>query len=796
VVKHWWNRIKDASTLNKVGLGLTVCALIGYTASLPERIFNESYSAVLEASDGQLLSATIAADGQWRFPEIDSVPSRFAEALIAFEDKRFYYHPGVDPLSMGRALIQNISEGKVVSGGSTITMQVIRLSRKSSSRNVLEKIVEMILATRLELAHSKGEILSMYASHAPFGGNVVGLEAACWRYFGRGSSSLSWAEASLLAVLPNAPALVHPGKNRELLRAKRDRLLDRLRLQGAIDSLTCSLSKQEALPENPKPLPRHARHLLARMQKQNGVEKRMTSTIDHALQVRVEETLQQHHERLKSNRIYNGAALILDVKTGRVLAYAGNVRSQGGQWGEEVDVITSPRSTGSILKPFLFAAALDEGLILPRTLLPDIPVIMNGFSPRNFSREYDGAVHADEALIRSLNIPSVFLLRDYRYEKFFMLLKNLGVTTLQKPAGHYGLSLILGGAEATLWDLTGVYASMARTLNGYFQHPGRNRYLASTFRAPDYRASALTETPAEELQEASPLSAAAIYLTFESLKELYRPAEEAGWRYFSTSRKIAWKTGTSFGFRDGWAIGVNSDYAVGIWVGNADGEGRAGLTGTAAAAPLLFDVFALLPARSWFEAPLSEMAQIATCRKSGLRASAHCEETDSLWVVKRGLETKACSYHRTIHLSPDARFQVHSACADLASVSHVKWFVLPPVQEHYFRARNLSYRSMPPYRKDCEGARSIASMDMVYPEPDASILIPRDFNGKPGSSIFELAHRDAAAVVFWHLDGIFLGTTKGSHRLALNPGEGEHTLTVVDENGQSLEQRFKVISGL
>ncbi len=794
-MKAWTKRIVHMRRRKKISIALIVCVLIAYAFSLPRQIFDKPYSTVLEARNGQLLSASIAADGQWRFPQDDSIPERFAQALITFEDKRFYYHPGVDPLSLGRAMIQNVRAGKIVSGGSTITMQVIRLSRDGEPRNLFQKCIEIILATRLELSYSKNEILSLYASHAPFGGNVVGLDAACWRYFGRDPENLSWGEAALLAVLPNAPSLIHPGKNREVLKAKRDKLLDKLNVQGKIDSLTCALGKQEPIPENPQPLPRLSRHLLERIKKEGFGEKKLTSTIDYALQQRVEESLQRHHERLKANQIYNGAVLVLEVQTGEVVAYAGNVASSGGQRGEEVDIITAPRSTGSILKPFLYAASLDEGLILPRTLLPDIPILMNGFSPQNFSREYDGAVPASEALIRSLNVPSVFLLKDYRYEKFYTLLKNMGLTTLRNGPEHYGLSLILGGAEGTLWDITGMYASMARTLNNYFEHPGRNRYVRQDFHAPLYVPVQASATYPER-EQTSWLSASSVYLTFETLKELYRPAEETGWRFFNTSKKIAWKTGTSFGFRDGWAVGVNGDYAVGVWVGNADGEGRPGLTGTSAAAPLLFDIFSLLKTRQWFEAPLSEMEKIAICRKSGHRISIHCEQADTVWVARRGLETRACQHHKTIHLSKDGRYQVHSACSDLASVSNVKWFVLPPVQEHYFKEKNISYRPLPPFRTDCQNTTVVASMDLVYPEPNARILIPRDFSGSPGSTIFELAHRQPGASVFWHLDGVFIGTTRGTHRLALAPEEGAHVLTIVDENGLSLEERFTVISNL
>lgn len=795
MIGNFWQRTLSLKTRWKIAACTLLLAGIAYAFCLPEKIFDKPYSTVLEARNGQLLSASIAADGQWRFPLNDSVPEKFIQALIAFEDKRFYYHPGVDPLALARALSQNIRHGHIVSGASTLSMQVIRLSRKAKERTVLEKLMEMILATRLELSCSKAEILALYAAHAPFGGNVVGMEAACWRYFGRSTKNLSWAEAALLAVLPNAPSLMHPGKNRAVLKNKRNLLLHKLHMEGKIDSLTCTLSKAEIIPDKPKALPTFARHLLTRMKTEGLNEQRVVSTIDFDLQQRVEEKLEDHHQRLTANQINNGAVLVLDVHSGNALAYAGNVRRGKNDHAQEVDIITAERSTGSILKPFLFAASLEEGHLLPHTLLPDIPVHINGFAPENFSRNYDGAVPASAALVRSLNVPAVFMLRDYRYEKFYTLLKNMGMTTLHKPADHYGLSLILGGAEGSLWDITGMYASMARTLNNYFTHPGSNRYVRKDFHAPMFR-KIFSQAISVQREESSWLGASSIYLTFETLKELYRPLEESGWKYFHASRKIAWKTGTSFGFRDGWAIGVNRDYAVGVWIGNADGEGRAGLTGTNVAAPLMFDVFSLLPEGGWFDVPSSEMREIVVCRKSGHRASPDCVETDTLNVSARGLETQACTYHKTLHLSKDKKFRMHSGCADLASLIHEKWFVLPPVQEYYYKIRNISYKPLPPFRADCQSPSTIPLMALIYPQTNARIFIPRDFDGKPGSSIFELAHREDGTQVFWHLDGSFIGTTKHVHRLAINPPEGEHVLTLVDENGHSLNERFTVVSRL
>jgi len=772
-------------------LFFTFALLVLYYFSLPGFLFNEPYSTVLEDREGKLLGATIADDGQWRFPEGSPVPQKFKEALILFEDKRFYNHPGVDILSMSRAIRQNLKAGEIVSGGSTLSMQVIRLARRNKSRTFFEKSIEAVLATRLELRSSKEEILSLYAAHAPFGGNVVGIEAACWRYFGRDASELSWSEAALLAVLPNNPSLIHPGKNREVLKAKRDRLLIRLMQSGKMDSTTYELSIAESIPENPVPLPRSAYHLLTRAIKEGYGQTRVKSTLNLPLQERVNQIVADHQQVLRGNQVFNAAALVLEVNTGKVLAYTGNAPA-GREHGEQVDIIQARRSTGSILKPFLFAAMLDEGKLLTGTLQPDIPTLINGFSPKNFTREHDGAVAADQALIRSLNIPAVHELREYRYEKFYELLKHVGLTTLNQPADHYGLSLILGGAEGTLWDITGAYASMARTLQNYFEVPGKIRYDKSDFHSAMYLQSdsVLRNNP----EENSWLSAASIYLTFDVLKEVYRPGEETGWRLFNSTKKIAWKTGTSHGLRDGWAVGVNGDYAVGVWVGNADGEGRPGLTGTESASPIMFDIFSQLPGNSWFQVPLMEINEVQVCSSSGMRPTALCSETKTVKIPQAGLQSVSCRYHQNVHLSLDGKYRVHADCESISRIKSVSWFVLPPVQEYYFKSKNLSYKILPPLRGDCVNPTSVASMDLIYPKANAAIFIPHELDGRLGSALFEVAHRQPSVTVYWHIDGNYLGVTRGSHRLAVSPDPGQHILTLVDDQGNILEQQFSVIA--
>ncbi len=784
-----------------LAFGLT---LVAYWFCLPNPLFDTPSCVVLEDRNGNLLGARIAADEQWRFPSQGEVPQKFAQAIIEFEDRRFFFHPGIDPIGIGRAILQNIRNRRIVSGGSTLTMQVIRLARPRKPRTIFQKIVEIIQATRLELTYSKAEILRFYASYAPFGGNVVGLDAASWRYYGKRPALLSWAEVATLAVLPNSPALIHPGRNRQALLDKRNRLLDRLFKKGAIDQLTLELAKAEILPDQPLPLPRLAPHLLDKVslefEKKGGLT-RLKTTIHRNLQRQSTRILQKHQQVFQANGIYNAAAIILEVETGDVLAYVGNVLGAGEEHGEQVDIIKAPRSTGSILKPFLYAGALQEGQLLPNSLIADIPTQMQGYRPENYYAVYDGVVPAKRALIRSLNVPFVRILQEYGLEKFHFLLNELGLTTIFRPANHYGLPLILGGAEGTLWDIANAYTCMARTLNHFQELDGQ--YDPDDFRPPNYifknknLESELVRSPGlgqKLLKQAPKLSAAAIYQTFDAMQRVERPDTEGNWDYFRSSQQIAWKTGTSIGFRDAWAIGATPKYAVGVWVGNADGEGRRGLVGVEAAAPILFDLFDLLPAADWFFPPYDEMKKIAVCRKSGYRALDICE-TDTVWVTISGEKVKSCPFHRLIHLDKSREFRVNSACESPLNMVHQPWFVLPPIEEHYYRFRDPGYKTLPEYRADCQHFALEADhpMRLIYPKKASKIYVPIDLTGELSRTIFKVAHRNPESKIYWHLDNTYLGSTQSFHDMALNPPTGEHLLTLVDEKGFRLERRFEII---
>jgi len=788
MIKRFWLRFWRFNYRYRYAwLALFVIFSTWYYNSIPDKLFNDPSCTVIYDRHGNVLGARIADDGQWRFPHNENVPEKFEKAIIQFEDRNFYSHIGISFKGFGRALKQNFSEGRVVSGGSTITMQVVRLMRKGKKRSYGEKFLEAILATRVELAYTKEEILAFYASNAPMGGNVVGIDAAAWRYFNRTPDELSWAEAALLAVLPNAPSLIYPGKNQYKLLNKRNRLLDRLFEIGEIDTTTLLLSKEEPLPQKPAELPQITPHLVNKLMSQGHKGERITTSIDKEMQEQVVKILNRHHERLALNQVYNAACLVINVNTGEVIVYAGNVENENKEHGSDVDIITAPRSTGSILKPLLYASMLNDGIITPKMLVPDVPTHISGYNPKNYNQKYDGAVPANRALARSLNVPAIKMLQQYGIAKFHYQLKKLGLTTLQFPSSHYGLALILGGAEASLWDLCSVYASMARNLN---QYPDYNGEVNSK---PYYiHKSVLDKTKSAEVTEPL-LNPAAAWFTFQAMLDVSRPEDESSWQNFSSTSKIAWKTGTSFGFRDAWAIGVNPKYVVGVWVGNADGEGRPGLVGIEAAAPILFDVFSRLPKSEWFRTPYDDMEKIPVCKLSGHRASEICTEIDTTWIPANCSETPVCPFHQLVHLDKTEKFQVDSDCENAEEMVHRSWFVLPPVMEYYYKGKNPSYKPLPEFRSDCKSVTEENSMEILYPKKGSKVRVPITLDGEKGKIIFEATHRDKGATLFWHLDDLFIGSTMDIHQLEYVPLSGKHKLTVIDDKGKTLSVNFEVM---
>jgi len=772
---------------NKIKSAIAVVLLVAYYFCLPRTLFNDPYATVIESAEGELLGARIAKDGQWRFPAQDSVPYKFRQCIVYFEDQHFYKHPGFNPVAIVKAMKQNHDAGRVVRGGSTLTQQVIRLSREHKKRSYFEKLVEMVFATRLEFRYSKDDILGLYAAHAPYGGNVVGLEMASWRYFGVQPQQLSWAETATLAVLPNAPSLIYPGKNQVKLRDKRNRLLKKLFDEKVIDRTTYELSLQESLPQKPFDLPQAAPHLLQNISKSKEGQRIMT-TVKNALQTRVNQIAARYYQEYRQTEVHNLAIMVVDVQTHDIVAYVGNSPTDAAHQ-KDVDIIPAPRSTGSILKPFLFASMLDAGELLPNTLVADVPTQIAGYSPKNYELTYDGAVPAQRALSRSLNIPAVLMLKDFGVYRFYEQLQHFKLRDIKQHPNHYGLSLILGGAESNLWDLCRTYAGLTSTLNYFTAHQAQ--YRTNEFAELNWDQD-VTRNFGKEVYNKPQLGAGSIWLTYNAMKEVNRPEGDEAWRFYDSSLEIAWKTGTSFGSRDGWAIGTSSRYVVGVWVGNASGEGRPSLTGVGSAAPILFDVFNLLPRQKWFATPFNDLEEAEICTLSGHIAGEHCP-VEKQWIPLNGSKTETCPYHKVIHLDASGMYRVNSSCESVDNMITKVWFVLPPVMEWYYKGGHMDYLPLPPFRADCESTTG-AYMDFIYPKEDGKIYLTKDFNGKVQPFILKAAHTSSNARLFWYLGDRYLGETQTFHEMQVTAQTGKYVITVTDETGNEIRRRVEILA--
>lgn len=786
---------------------LVIVALTLQYYSLPKSLIHTPYATMLVARDDTLLGASIAADQQWRFAPITAVPEKYKTALLLFEDQYFYQHPGINPVALARALRGNYAAGKVTSGGSTLSMQLARLLRQADyqqrnlptpARSLSSKIIEAIRALQLEWRFTKDELLIHYSSHAPFGGNIVGLRAAAWRYFGRAPENLSWAESALLAVLPNSPALIHPGRQRDKLLNKRNRLLTRLQQQGYFSALDLQLALLEPLPERPAPLPQSAPHLLATLKKQHTHHALFKSTIDPALQRLLNQIAARHSGRLANEGAHNLALVLIDHSTMETLAYVGNQPwNDSTRFAADLDLIQRPRSTGSILKPLLYGLMLQSGELAPTSLIPDIPSQFGGYSPRNYDRQFRGAVPAQFALAHSLNIPAVYMLRDYGIGRLQKQLQTMGMSTLFRPAEDYGLTLILGGAEGTLWELTGIYARLAASArDGDLAQTPVKLLAADTDNLPANYFTKPIINPVIKPVITPVIKQGAAWLTLQALIDVARPGYDNYWRDFSGSQTIAWKTGTSYGLRDAWAIGSNGRYTLGVWVGNANGEPATFLSGQSSAAPVLFDVFDALPKINWFAKPSHSLKTISVCDDDGYLAGGQCTPVD-VEVPRTSHFAKVTAHHRRIHLDANAQFRVHSQCEAVSNMQSKNWFVLPPAQEFYWRQHHSNYQSLPPWRSDCltnlNQLDDDQPIELIYPQLQSRIYIPMDLDGKRSRAVLKAVHRNPEAILYWHLNDEFIGDTKIFHEreIALEPGL--HQLVLVDQQGYRLQRRFRVI---
>ena len=748
---------------------LLLVFLIAITWPMPSP-FPDCYSTLIFDSKNRLLRVFLAEDDQVRFPPPEGhLPAKYLACLLNYEDRRYYYHPGVDPIALAGALFTNLKSGERLRGGSTLTMQVARLSNPKA-RTYRNKFHEIWTALRLNLHFSKNRILREYAAHVPMGGNTVGIEAASYAYYGKSWDSLTWAEAALFVVLPNSPGQINLEKGRIRLMQKRNRLLQLMLMRGRIDSSTYLLSCREPLPEKETLLPFKAPHF-TQWVKEIRQDCRLKTTLDSRIQEGSESVAAGHYAVLRNLGVANLAVLVAETQTGNIRAYIGSQSFMDSLNGQ-VDGVRAFRSTGSLLKPFLAALVIDRGPYTMQSVLLDVPTFYGTFAPQNASKRFSGLATVNQMLLHSLNVPAIRLLNWYGLEDFYSFLKSAGLKGLFRTASGYGLPLILGGAEASLEELVQCYLALGN--------------MGKPVRLTPFENSHAHSDPAR-------FSRGAAWLILNTLNQLSRPDAEYYWQYFNHQVPVAWKTGTSYGQKDGWAIGVNRQWTIGVWVGNFTGEGNASVSGAKSAAPLLFDLFNLWTDQDqpmWFDEPQSDLAEISCCRQSGYPAGPNCPETVLLKRPVSAYLPGQCPYHEKIWIDQKSGRSVCSLCWQGTDTLCVLRYIVPPAVRDNLEKRSVPVDTIPAHLERCPAFHDKNRLEIIYPLNNIKVFIPRDLDGVHEKVVFKVKHQQTHARCFWFLNDHYLDETVGNHSLAMDLDPGNYRLTVQDQEGFTKSVQF------
>jgi penicillin-binding protein 1C len=732
-------------------------------------------STVFTDRHGSLLRVTLAADDMWRIPiRAEDVPDHLKRSVIGYEDQYFRWHPGVNPVSIGRAAVANVRAGEIVQGGSTITMQLARMM-EPRPRTFRSKIIEAWRALQLEARYSKDEILAHYLNLAPYGGNIVGVGAAGRFYFDKYADQLSPGEAALLAAIPRAPNQLRPDSRPNDARAARQHVVELLRKRGVVSLKTATESINEPLPKRQTGQTFEAPHLTTFLSTGEDSRLRVKTTLDLGIQRTVERILEMHIGPLQSRGITNGAVVVLDVASRDVLALVGSLDFGDNSSSGQVNGAMSPRSPGSALKPFIYALGIEHGLVDPRTLLEDVPVDYAGYRPVNFDRTYHGVVAVEDALVRSLNVPAVNLYARLGSRGLYGFLREAGVSTLPEEKEYYGLSLVLGGAEVTLIELTNLFAGLADR--------------------GSFRPARLTDTdpPTEGTRL---LSVGTAYILTDMLTRLRRPDLPSSWEWSVDAPRIAWKTGTSYGHRDAWSIGYSPRHAVGVWVGNFDGRGAPDLVGVEVAAPVLIDIFQVLEGDDrpqWFAQP-DEVSTRRVCSLSGKRPTRACVSTLEELFVPGISPEEDCDIHRTVEIASRSGYRVCRHCRSGRSTHAESREFWPRGVAVWLEEQGYPVDHVPPHDPTCSSVVSGAPPLIVSPSDGAEYLLSENIGSDYQKILLEARASNATERIFWFLNGQMIYSGSPVDRHFVRPEPGLHKLVVTDDEGRSSEVAFSVLS--
>jgi penicillin-binding protein 1C len=721
------------------------------------------YSLVVRDHHGAFLHAFLAEDGLWRLQTRSSeIPRRLKDVLIQKEDRFFYYHPGVNPVSIVRALFQNVFAGRRVSGASTLTMQVARMLERKE-RTYPNKAIEMFRALQLEWKYSKDQILDLYLSIVPLGGNIEGLESASLFYYQTPLERLNIAQLFDLILIPNDPNHLRPDKNASNLFAERKRQSAHWIKRGLLTRLD-SLVLWETRPEvKRKPLAMVAPHFCRRIKEQANTSSAVWSSLDLGTQTTVEMLLRNHLRPWKKQGVQNGAVVVIDNSTMEVVSYVGSPDFADSSAQGQVDAIRALRSPGSALKPFLCALEMERGALTPKTRLLDVPYDDEGFTAENYDGKFSGFVYADEALRRSLNVPFVRLLRQTGAPRFLQFMQDVGVSSLQLQKEKLGLSVILGGCGVTLEELTAAYATFAH--EGMYREP-------SFFKAQKNDRNGGRRA----------FSPSTAFLVTEILSGMDRPDLPNNFTSSLNLPRVAFKTGTSYGRRDAWCLGYSSEFTIGVWLGNVTNAGIPDLLASKSATPLLIDLFNSISTanqKTILHTP-PDIDVRSVCAASGKLPTAYCKDLIQDFYSVTQTQNLYCDIHKEYLVSRDGKKHYCPNC--LGNNPHKVEVCLefPPELLAYWKKAGIPFKLAPPHNSACDRVFSGEGPRIVSPSRDMTYYVTEEgqqmlFQASSGVEVSE--HR-------WYIDERFIGRKRAGARLFMSLKEGTHTITCLDDKGR------------
>lgn len=734
-----------------------------------ERLSPPSGVRVLDRNGVELRRFT-ASDGMWRFPTgLEDISAQLVTALIESEDRWFRLHPGVNPLAVIRAAWSNLTQGRVVSGASTIPMQIARMA-EPRPRTLGAKIIEAFRAMQLSRHHTKDELLRIYLNMAPFGGNIYGVDAASRIYFGKPPDRLSLGECALLAVLPRSPSRYDPARHPETARRVRDHVLDILAQRGVIGSTEAARAKRQPMVASRRNSRMLAPHFTLLARHRLGSDTVLETSLDLDSQRVVQRLTARHAARIKQQGLQNAAVVVLNRRTREVLALAGSADFFDDRTQGQVNNALAARSPGSTLKPFLYALAFDKGTTLPGSRLLDVPTDYAGYRPDNYSGTFSGQVDAANALSRSLNVPAVRLLAGTGLDDFYTLLTNGGLKSIDRPAATYGLPLALGACEVRLMDLVNLYATLAQ---GGEHRPWRI-------------------APGEPGPATSLFSPEAARMVSEILTNVARPDMPESWRLTRDRPAAAWKTGTSFGHRDAWAVGFGTTLAVGVWVGNPDGTPVKGISGSRHAGPLLFNVLrALEPTSRDLHLPEApELRTVRLCAASRLPAGPDCPETVESVAGPR-VTLSRCTDHKRVLVDAKSGLRLQGDCLLKRPAESVVTRTVPPELAAWLMAQHKPVPAPPKPSPFCTGIPD-GGPSITSPSENTPYLLRDDTPSEYQQIALEAATTEPERPLWWYVDNRFAGKSNGGGKLFHRARPGVHSVSVTDEQGRTDSLTFTV----